>query len=71
MFFNSELVYELAVLKPIVEPLLLTVKPTEPEYVHARRLLRFLHYILPVENPRVPYQSIIREFLGGSWYDVE
>ena len=71
IYFNSELIYELTVLKPIVEPLLLSVKPTEPEYVQASRLLRFLHYILPVENPRVPYQSIVREFLGGSWYDVE
>lgn len=71
LFFNSELLYELAVLKPIVAPLLASIQQTEPEYEQAQRLLRFLDFVLAIENPRVPYQSLMREFIGGSWFEVE
>ncbi|HCZ05862.1 MAG: uridine kinase [Thermotogota bacterium] len=67
LFFNSALVYELAVLKTHAEPLLIQVEHTEEEYSEARRLLKFLEYFLPINDIRaVPHTSIIREFIGGS-----
>jgi uridine kinase len=64
--FNSALVYDLCVLKPIVEPLLLQIEWDTPAYVEARRLLAFLRWVRPVEADLVPDNSIIREFIGGS-----
>jgi uridine kinase len=64
--FNSALLYELSVLKPIVEPLLLQIEWDTPAYVEARRLLAFLRWVRPVEADLVPDNSIIREFIGGS-----
>ena len=64
--FNSALVYELAALKPLVEPLLRQVEPNTPEYVEARRLLILLEWIYPCDATMVPENSILREFIGGS-----
>lgn len=64
--FNSALVYELAVLKPLAEPLLRQVEPGTPEYVEARRLLTFLEWFHPASALLVPEDSILREFIGGS-----
>ena len=64
--FNSALVYELAVLKPFVEPLLLQIEPNGLAYVEARRLLAFLQWVLPFEVDLVPDNSLLREFIGGS-----
>ncbi len=66
--FNSALVYELSVLKKYAEPLLKKIDNTHKEYAEAKRLLRFLSYFLPVEHKHVPHTSIIREFIGGSWF---
>ncbi len=66
--FNSALVYELSILKKYAEPLLKEIDNTQREYAEARRLLRFLSYFLPVEHTHVPHTSIIREFIGGSWF---
>lgn len=66
VMFNSALVYELAVLKPIVEPLLRQVPNNTPEYLETKRLLAFLEWFLPVEPDLVPDNSILREFIGGS-----
>ena len=66
VMFNSALVYELAVLKPFAEPLLLQVKPHTPEYIEAKRLLSFLEWFLPVTPDLIPDNSILREFIGGS-----
>jgi uridine kinase len=66
VIFNSALLYELSVLKPIVEPLLLQIEWDTPAYVEARRLLAFLRWVRPVEADFVPDNSIIREFIGGS-----
>lgn len=68
--FNSALIYELAVLKPTVEPLLFRVKPDSPAYDEAKRLLDFMNYILPAGREIIPQNSIIREFIGGSCFDV-
>lgn len=64
--FNSALAYELSVLKPLAEPLLRQVPYTKPEYVEAKRLLAFLDWFLPLEPERIPDNSILREFIGGS-----
>ena len=64
--FNSALAYELAVLKPVVEPLLRQVEPGSLEYVEARRLLSFLNWIEPCTCDLVPDNSILREFIGDS-----
>jgi len=66
VMFNSALVYELAVLKPLAEPLLREVEPGTLEYVEAKRLLAFLDWFLPYPSVRVPDNSILREFVGGS-----
>ncbi len=64
--FNSALAHELAVLRPLVEPLLLQVRPDTPEYVEANRLLSFMQWFRPVSAEAVPSNSILREFIGGS-----
>ncbi len=64
--FNSALVYELSVLRPIAEPLLLQVKPDTPEYVESKRLLAFLAWFRPLSTEFIPGDSILREFIGGS-----
>ncbi len=66
VMFNSALVYELAALKPLAEPLLRQVEPGTPEYIEARRLLTFLQWFHPCDSRFVPEDSILREFLGGS-----
>jgi len=64
--FNSALDYELAVLKPLVEPLLMQVKPYHAEYAEARRLSEFLLNFLGTSERYVPATSILREYIGGS-----
>lgn len=66
VMFNSALVYELSVLKPLAEPLLRQVPYNAPEYIEARRLLAFLEWFLPLDVNLIPSNSIVREFLGGS-----
>ncbi len=64
--FNSALVHELAVLRPLAEPLLLQVRHDVPEYVEANRLLSFLQWFRAAPADPVPDNSILREFIGGS-----
>ena len=64
--FNSALVYELAALKPIAEPLLRQVPFGSEEYIEAKRLLAFLQWFLPIDGNLLPDNSIVREFIGGS-----
>lgn len=68
--FNSTLTYELSVLKQFAEPLLYSIEPGEPEYFEAVRLLKFLSYFLGVNTEDVPKNSIVREFIGGSCFNV-
>ncbi len=70
MMFNSALVYELSVLKLYAEPLLFGIPKDCPEYMEAKRLLKFLDYFLGVSSEDVPKNSIIREFIGGSCLKV-
>lgn len=68
--FNSVLIYELAVLKQYVEPLLFGIRKGEPEYYEAKRLLKFLEYFQGIDSQNVPANSICREFIGGSCFHV-
>lgn len=68
--FNSALIYELAVLKLYAEPLLFQIQEDTPEYQEAKRLLKFLDYFVGVPSEAIPNNSILREFVGGSCFDV-
>jgi len=70
VMFNSALIYELALLKPYAEPLLYSVKKSEPEYYEAQRLLKFLGYFLSIPADSIPNNSLVREFCGGSCFNV-
>lgn len=70
VMFNSALIYELAVLKLYAEPQLFSIRPEEPEYEEAKRLLKFLDYFLPVPGDDIPNNSLIREFIGGGCFDL-
>ena len=70
VMFNSAQVYEIAVLKQYVEPLLFAVPKDCPEYQEAKRLLKFLEYFLNIPSEAIPKTSLLREFIGGSCFDV-
>ena len=70
VIFNSALIYETALLKPYVQPLLFGVPRDSEEYVEAKRLLKFLNYFLPIPADNVPKTSLMREFIGGGCYHV-
>ena len=64
--FNSALDYELAVLKPYAEPLLMEIKPFDREYAEARRLTAFLLNFIGIADRDVPHTSMLREYIGRS-----
>ncbi len=68
--FNSAMTYELAVIKQYAEPLLFNIRKGEPGYHEAKRLLKFLEYFLGVSSEELPTNSLCREFVGGSCFDV-
>ncbi len=70
VMFNSALIYELAVLKQYAEPLLFGIGKEEPEYVEAKRLLKFLDYFVPISSENIPINSILREFVGGGCFNL-
>ena len=64
--FNSALNIEFAVLRTHAEIILSSVQRNCPEFAEAHRLLKFIHYFLPVSDKEIPPTSIMREFVGGS-----
>ncbi|MBN2469973.1 MAG: nucleoside kinase [Anaerolineae bacterium] len=69
VMFNTSLVYELAVLRPLAEPLLRQVERLSPRYTEAKRLLSFLSWVKPMPPAAVefvPHDSLLREFIGES-----
>ena len=66
VMFNSALNIEFAVLRTHAELILSTVPKNCPEYAEAHRLLKFIHYFIPVSDKEIPPTSIMREFVGGS-----
>lgn len=70
VMFNSALLYEMAVLKQYVEPVLFEIDKNCKEYTEAKRLLKFLDYFVGVSSDEIPKNSILREFVGGSCFNV-
>lgn len=70
VMFNSALIYELACLKVYAEPLLFGIPKDVPEYLEAKRLLKFFDYFIGVPSETVPKNSILREFIGESCFNV-
>lgn len=68
VMFNSALIYEFAILKQFAEPLLFNVPRECPEYTEAVRLIKLLDYFLGVSSEKIPYNSLLREFIGGSCF---
>lgn len=66
--FNSALIYELSVMKQYAEPLLFNVPKDSPEYLEAKRLIKFLDYFLGISSESIPDNSLVREFIGGSYF---
>ena len=67
--FNSALLFELAVIKDHIEPILRKVPNSSPEYSEAHRLLKFLSYFVSIQDTELPPTSLLREFLGGSSFN--
>lgn len=67
--FNSALLFELAVIKDHIEPILRKVPNCSPEYSEAHRLLHFLSYFVSIQDTELPPTSLLREFLGGSSFE--
>lgn len=70
VMFNSALIYELAVLKPYVEPLLFGIERDCPEYIEAKKILKFLDYFVGIGSEKIPANSLLREFVGGGCFKV-
>lgn len=70
VMFNSSLLYELNALRPYAEPLLVNIPHENPDYETIQRLLRLLSFFSPLVPTKVPHNSILREFIGGSIYSV-
>jgi uridine kinase len=70
VMFNSALIYELSVLKSYAEPLLFGIDKNAPEYVEAKRILKFLDYFVGVGSEKIPMNSLLREFIGGGCFNL-
>lgn len=69
LIFNTALIYEIGVLRTYVEPLLHSVKKDDENYIEARRLIEFLKSFYPIPGEYVPKDSLLREFIGGSYFN--
>ncbi len=70
VMFNSALIYEIAILKPYVEANLFGIDRQSPEYLEAKRLLKFMDYFVGIGSENVPDNSLLREFIGGGCFSV-
>ena len=70
VMFNSSLLYELNALRPYAEHLLSSITPECPHYKTAIHLLTLLSFFNPLDISKVPFNSILREFMGGSTYEI-
>lgn len=70
VMFNSASIFELSALKLYAEPLLHGIQKEDPEYLEAQRLLKFLGYFVSIPSDKIPINSISREFVGGSIFNV-
>lgn len=70
VMFNSALIYELAVLKQFAEPILFGIEKDCPEYIEAKRLLKFLDYFVGIPTDYIPMNSLLKEFIGKGCFDI-
>lgn len=70
VMFNSALIYEFAVLKQFAEPILFGIEKDCPEYVEAKRLLKFLDYFVGIPTDYIPMNSLLKEFIGKGCFDI-
>ena len=69
--FNSTLYYELCILRKQALPALQEIQYTDPQFLVANRLIKYLKYFRPIEDESmIPCNSLIREFVGGSCFEV-
>ena len=68
VIFNSALIYELAVLKKHLIPLLDRIDKSSPAYYEAVRLKDLVEPIVPMPELTIPPISVLREFIGGNSY---
>ena len=67
--FNSELAYELGVMKKYLVPLLEQIDYEDEYYIDANRLLKYIKYFVDIDEKYVPCNSLLREFIGGSVFE--
>ena len=70
VMFDSSLIYEFAVMKPYAEQLLYGIPQDAPEYLEAKRMLKFFDYVLAIDQDAIPRNSLLKEFVGGSIFRV-
>lgn len=71
VMFDSALVYELSVLKKHIKPLLEEIDSNSIHYGEAKKLLKFLQYFKDIEHENIiPQNSILREFVGKTYFDI-
>lgn len=68
VMLNTSLIYELAVLKPYILPLLDEIHEDSPHYIEVNRIKKFMKYFVELEDDDIPNNSILREFIGGSCF---
>lgn len=68
--FNTSLIYEISVLKKYAMPLLKAIDNTHPEYSEATSLYELLKYFDDIGDEYIPKNSLLREFIGGSIFEV-
>ncbi len=67
--FNTSLIYELAALKDIAMPLLEKISKDKKEHAEVVRLIDMLKYFEPIPSEYIPANSLLKEFLGGGYFD--
>lgn len=68
--FNTSLIYEISALKKYAMPLLKAIDNTHPEYSEAKSLYELLKYFDDINDEYIPKNSLLREFIGGSIFNV-
>jgi len=68
VMFNTNILYEMSVLRPFAEETLSKISEDSPNYATKERLMNLLTFFEPMDNSKVPFNSILREFIGGSLY---
>jgi len=68
--FDTSMPYEMAAIRPKIEGVLAAVPASSPEYETAQYLLSFLRYFTPIDGEQIPKNSLLKEFIGGSFFDV-